>query len=482
MTIKTRFALSNALMVLVSLVLLLSIGGFIINTFEKDYYRPDNMLLDENADNVKAILEKSSNSANYEKLASRVKLYGYSLYVMDGAQSVYSNDDDTDKVKQILMAPDWKDGKSKCMVMDGATIVGVKNGSKTYVAVKGSLEFGKHRQINNANKIQNFLIAFIIIGVVSIILILIASQIYSKIMIKRVMNPVALLTKAARQIENGDLTQQITYINDDEFKPVIKAFNSMQLHLMREREKTASYEKARTDMIAGISHDLRTPLTSIKGYIKGISDGVANTPEKEKQYLDIAYRKSCDMEVLLKKLFYFSKLETGNMPLNLQKCDLARFASDFVNEISYELKSKNAEITFECKDFGHTVMIDKEQISRVLYNLVDNSIKYSGIEKDKKLMLKIKVWKSDNTEHLAFSDNGNGVPDIMLDSIFECFFRVDEARGFKNGEGSGLGLHIVKYIAQAHKGDVKAYNNNGLVSEITLPHYKENNYEQNIDS
>lgn len=91
---------------------------------------------------------------------------------------------------------------------------------------------------------------------------------------------------------------------------VCDTFNTMQQHLGEEIEKSQKYEKARTEMGPGISHDLRTPLTSVKGYIKGMLDGVANTPEKQRQYLEISYRKSCDMEKLLQKQFFFSKLET----------------------------------------------------------------------------------------------------------------------------------------------------------------------------
>lgn len=472
MKIKTRFALSNALMVLLSLIILLSICGIIINVFENNFYRPDNMLLDENAHNVQQILEDAENSDDNQKLSDRVGLYGYSLYVLQNGKSVFSSGEDDFKVSRIMSAPDWQDGKSKCMVMDGATVVGVKNGDTSYVAVKGSLYAKKPHIKNNNTQIQNFLIAFLILGIVSIILIFFVSQLYSKRMIKRVTNPLDELTKAAERIQKGDLSQQVTYETEDEFKTVVKAFNQMQLHLVREQEKTASYEKSRTDMIAGISHDLRTPLTSIKGYIKGLSDGVATTPEKQKQYLDIAYKKSCDMETLLQKLFYFSKLETGNMPLNMKKCDLAEFAEDFVDEASLELAQKGIELTLENDGQNHPVMLDVQQMSRVLTNLIDNSIKYSQAEK---LVLNIKIWSANSKVHLAFSDNGQGVPDIMLENIFECFFRVDEARSFKNGEGSGLGLHIVKHIAEMHGGSVKAYNQNGLVTEITLPHREENN-------
>ena len=113
----------------------------------------------------------------------------------------------------------------------------------------------------------------------------------------------------------------------------------MRRHLLEEQKKNARYEQARTDLVSGISHDLRTPLTSVKGYLKGMRDGVANTPEKREQYLDVAYRKACEMERLLQRLFYFSKLETGNLPLFLSDADLGDFVAQFVREARQERRN-----------------------------------------------------------------------------------------------------------------------------------------------
>ena len=169
---------------------------------------------------------------------------------------------------------------------------------------------------------QLFLLLFITIGAFVILAILLASRMFTKKLVRQIMEPVDQLAAAASRIESGDLTQPVVYLRDDEFRNVCDSFNQMQRHLKEGMEQNAAYEKARTEMISGISHDLRTPLTSVKGYIKGLQDGVANTEEKRRQYLDIAYSCACDMEGLLAKLFYYSKLETGNMPFYKQKTDM----------------------------------------------------------------------------------------------------------------------------------------------------------------
>ena len=244
------------------------------------------------------------------------------------------------------------------------------------------------------------------------------------------------------------------------------AIPSEQEHLLAEREKNARYEQARTDLVAGISHDLRTPLTSVKGYLKGLRDGVANTPEKQRQYLDIAYRKACDMDVLLQRLFYFSKLETGNLPLSPVSADLWRFVEGFVRDNAGELEQRGGAIQLKGVPTPHPVRIDTEQMYRVLTNLTENALRYAGSEA---LVLTLTLWRERDREHLRFADNGRGVPAEDLPHLFEQFWRGDQSRGSQAGEGSGLGLYIVKYIVEAHGGTITARNDGGLVFDLALP-------------
>lgn len=145
------------------------------------------------------------------------------------------------------------------------------------------------------------------------------------------MEPLDLLAQGADRIRHNDLTTEIRYVGDAEFEDVCITFNHMQEHILREQEKNRKYEKARTDMIAGISHDLRTPLTAIRGTIKGLMDGIAATPEMQEKFLQAAYRRTGDMDGLLNQLFYVSKIETGNMPLSVQKIEIADFIRNYVN-------------------------------------------------------------------------------------------------------------------------------------------------------
>ena len=274
------------------------------------------------------------------------------------------------------------------------------------------------------------------------------------------------IIQAAGRVERGDLSTPLDCKGPDEFSSVYAAFEHMRRHLLEEQKKNARYEQARTDLVSGISHDLRTPLTSVKGYLKGMRDGVANTPEKREQYLEVAYRKSCEMERLLQRLFYFSKLETGNLPLFLSDADLGDFVAQFVREARQELAPSGGQVALRGAPAPHPVRIDPEQLLRVLNNLKDNAVRYSGASP---LALTLTVWRQRDRECIRFADNGQGVPEDQLPHLFEQFWRGDQARSSRGGEGSGLGLYIVKHIVEAHGGSIQARNDHGLVFEIALP-------------
>ena len=309
-------------------------------------------------------------------------------------------------------------------------------------------------------------ISLLLSGGTAIVVVLLLNTLFTRYQVRKLLQPVDALTRAAERVEAGDFTQAIDYRGEDEFSAVCAAFNRMQEHLSEEQRKNASYERARTDLVAGISHDLRTPLTSVKGYIKGLRDGVAQTPERQRQYLEVAYRKACDMDVLLQRLFYFSRLETGNLPLFPEPANLGVFAERFAAEAGAELEQAGGRVELSVSPGPHPVSIDSEQMYRVLNNLMDNALRYAGA---KPLVLSLAVESREGWECIRFSDNGQGVPPEALAHLFEQFWRADQARSAKGGEGSGLGLYIVKYIVEAHGGTIRAENSGGLAFTIRLP-------------
>ena len=311
---------------------------------------------------------------------------------------------------------------------------------------------------------NEFILLFLADGVLCIAVLVIMSQIFTGNLVKHIMEPLDELAAGAKRIRENDLTEDINYSGDIEFENVCDTFNKMQKHILREQEKNRKYEKARTDMIAGISHDLRTPLTAIRGTIKGLMDGIASTPEKQDRFLETAYRRTGEMDLLLNQLFYLSKIETGNMPITLRKIEISSFIKNYVQAKQGLMETGKEELVEGTKEITAEVAVDPEQLQRIFDNLLENSRKYG-----EKVPLKMKIGlrKTPGCILIRFSDNGVGVPENKLPYVFDEFYRVDESRNKK--EGNGLGLYIVKYLIEAMGGTVWAENEDGFVVSMELP-------------
>lgn len=311
---------------------------------------------------------------------------------------------------------------------------------------------------------NEFILFFGADGILCIIVLVLISQLFTKNLTDHIMEPLDALAEGAKRIKENDLTQDIAYTGELEFENICAVFNDMQESILAEQEKNRKYEKARTDMIAGISHDLRTPLTAMRGTVKGLMDGVASTPEQQKKFLQAAYRRTGDMDMLLNQLLYLSRMETGNMPISMQTIEIGAFLKSYVRGKQEVIETGKEEITADTKEITAGVLINPEQFQRVLDNLVENSRKYSETIP---LRMKIKLEKTPKGVSICFQDNGVGVPEEKLPYIFEEFYRGDESRNKK--EGNGLGLYIVKYLMEAMGGSVRAENADGLAVYLELP-------------
>ncbi len=476
MTMKKKIFLSNTAMVLLSLLILFGIGAVSVKLFKDEFMQviEQNAVLSEHTYEVQTLLmENQKNPVEWENLAEQLGAYDFELYVSDmDLREQYSNVRHSEwECIEELQQEEFSSDKVQLYSMERVTIARClveKGGSSydiyaTYYPGEFSL-WGMDRGM-----FEMFLIVFAISGIIAIVGLLLCCQLFTRAMIKRIMRPVDELNQAAVRIKEGNLEQPIQYEEPDEFGEVCQTFNAMQSHLKEEMEKTRRYEKARTEMVSGISHDLRTPLTSVKGFIKGMLDGVANTPEKQQQYLKISYQKACDMERLLQKLFFFSKLETGNMPFFLQKVELGQWLEKYVQEKLMEASEKNYELSLSRPAEPCVANVDVEQMKRVFDNLLENSLKYG---EKQPLSIQISMEKREKEILLHVSDNGEGVPEAKLPHVFEQFYRGDESRNSKK-DGSGLGLYVCKYIVEQQKGQIRAYNENGFTVEITLPETEE---------
>lgn len=470
MKIRKLIFQSNTIMVLIPLMLLFIVGGTLISTFNEDYIdnHIEKVQLNKDVYKVQTILNNmQASNINWENTSKQLSKYRYRLYVTKDRKKVYSNLK-KHELGYISGLPTLEKTKNSALYhWDYATIVRkefVSNGHR-YDVVMIHVKKDSFWMYLQHDGFELFFVMYFVIGLIVIMVVILISQLFTKRLVKKVTNPIIELMKGEKRIEEGNLNEPIVYNGIEEFEMLCRTFNQMQNHLLEEKELNEKYEKARTDMISGISHDLRTPLTSVKGYIKGLLDGVAKTSEKQQQYLTIAYNKAGDMDILLQRLFEFSKLETGNMPFVKSSLAFDHFLKQFVEEVRDDLTNKQVIITLSTTDEDHYVAIDKVLMKRVLTNLIENSLKYA---KNEQLQISLTLSKVNRLEVLEIQDNGKGVDSDKLPHLFEQFYRGDESRNSKI-DGNGLGLYTAKYIVKELGGNISAENYNGLKIIITLP-------------
>lgn len=345
-----------------------------------------------------------------------------------------------------------------------ATIVGKHLGEEKAYLV--AVHFPEENWIASSlnSSFYAFVITALLAGFGAIIILMILAAFITRKMNRMVMEPVELLVAGAERIKSGNMNEKIDYHGETEFEHVCQTFNDMQQTILDDQEQKAKTEQARTDMVTGISHDLRTPLTSIQGYIKGVLDGVADTDEKKRMYLQTAYESTKEMNVLLTKLFDFSRMESGQMPFHMVNADLGEYTAAYVAQKEMTADPDKLEFHMQMeRPYFTEISLDIEQVRRIFDNLLENSIKYGGVMP---VQIDISIKETEDEVILAWKDNGKGVPQEKLERVFERFYRCDEARQMK---GSGVGLYVVKYIMEKHNGSVRAENEGGLKIMLHFP-------------
>lgn len=305
------------------------------------------------------------------------------------------------------------------------------------------------------------------------IIVLIASNAFLTFLVsKSIIRPLVQLKNAAIEISHGNLDVEVnTSYKTDELNDFAKAFERMRQKLKEARELRHQYEMSQKELIANISHDLKTPLTSIKGYLQGIFDGVANTPEKKMRYLQVVEKKTEELEAMITELLLYSQLDLPNVPYEKVSLDLVRYFKDYTEELRMTVE-EDVEISLKYEENEtYVVEADLEKISRVVSNIVQNSLKYMEIKPKK---IHISLLSKSTEVQIAIKDNGVGVAKEELPLLFDRFYRTDQSRNSATG-GSGLGLAIVKKIIEGHGGTVWAEGDigEGLAIYFTLPKKKE---------
>ena len=313
-------------------------------------------------------------------------------------------------------------------------------------------------------EVQDYLVSFRIMSLVIIALMVICLIIWAD---KCFFAPMRNLRKALKTITEGNLACEVKEDYEEELGGLCRDFENMRIHLKEAIDDKMRYDRDTKELISNISHDLKTPLTTIKGYVEGILDGVADSPDKMDRYLKTVYNKANDMERLIGELTLYSKIDTNEIPYNFIKINVKAYFDDCAEEIRTELESRNFVLTYLNYVPDDVCLIaDPEQLYRVINNIISNSIKYNNKARG---VINIRVREEKEYIHLEIEDNGQGVSPEEAGRIFERFYRTDASRNSRTG-GSGIGLSIVKKIVEAHGGTIWAVSNKnvGLTMHILL--------------
>ena len=284
--------------------------------------------------------------------------------------------------------------------------------------------------------------------------------------------PLVKLKKATKNIKEGNLDFVLEVEGNDEFSQLCQDFEEMRKRLKESTEEKILMDKENKELISNISHDLKTPITAVKGYVEGIMDGVADTPEKMDRYVRTIYNKTNEMDHLINELTFYSKIDTNRIPYTFSKLNVEDYFSDCAEALGLEMETRGIELVYaNYVEKGVQVIADGEQIRRVIHNIVSNAIKY--MEKPRGI-IQLRVKDVGDFIQVEIEDNGKGIAAKDLPYIFDRFYRTDVSRNSSKG-GSGIGLSIVKKIMEDHGGKVWATSRLGIgtIMYFVLRKYQE---------
>ena len=441
----------------------------VLNRYTKADFEEFQKLARTNADkleNVSYLKEKN------EKLKEKETF----LVVSKGNQIIYNGDEGSSAYTEqelAKMLPDYSDksnGKEESgYYLDDAMQLIVKQVNfEDSAGVKGSLYL-----LTDTDSILPEMRQLILDMGISIVLILILTAAVMTIWIyKGIINPIAKLKVATQNIRDGNLDFTIDAENDDEIGELCRNFEQMRQRLKYSTEENISSEKENKILISNIAHDLKTPITTVKGYAEGIIDGVADTPEKRDKYIRTIYNKANEMDRLINELTLYSKIDTNRIPYNFKKINVADYFNDCIEDIGLELEAGGIGLAYyNYADEKTDIIADPEQLKRVISNIISNSVKYMNKPKG---FINIRIKDVGDFIQVELEDNGCGIPPRELPYIFDRFYRTDSSRNSSTG-GSGIGLSIVKKIIEDHGGKIWATSkeNTGTIMYFVIRKYQE---------
>ena len=272
------------------------------------------------------------------------------------------------------------------------------------------------------------------------------------------------ISDAVERISEGDLNTQVEVVGDDEFSSMASNLNKMVEDIRRLMDKERESERTKNELITNVAHDLRTPLTSIIGYLELLSGPVVLPPEMQKKYIDIAYSKAKRLEKLIEDLFGFTKMNCGKIAMHVGQLDIVKLLGQLLEEAYPNFVEKGLSYDLQSNVPAKTINADGNLLARLFDNLIGNAIKYGA---DGKRVL-VQIHAESETVTVSVTNYGYVIPADELPLIFNKFYRVEQSRSSSTG-GTGLGLAIAKEIVDMHGGTISVASDlNGTVFTVKL--------------
>ena len=459
------------------MALLLAVNGGVLHMVMDYYQRRAIPAADERSQQARAVLDSwDEKDEDWDKLSKRLRAAGYDLVVCRDGEIVSSGLDQGQQefFARMLQSASWPEEGTLVVQDSGVVLVGRQVGDCLLVALPhpghpdGPGGFGGHRP-----QAEVMLISVFVSGLAAMGVIWLFSVVFARYQLRQIMRPVNALTAGAKRVEQGDLSTPIDYQGRDEFAAVCAAFDHMQRHLLEEREKNAAYERARTDLVAGISHDLRTPLTSISGNASNLlSNGETLDTETRNKICTDIFDDAQWLIGLVENLLSITRIEDGRMNLQISP----QLMDEMIEEALHHVNRKSCEhtITTQYGDEILLVNVDARLIMQVVVNLVDNAIKYTPVGS----VIQISAYRKDHQVVVEVADNGPGIPDRAKAQVFEMFY-TGQSRIADSHRSLGLGLPLCRAILTAHGGTLTLRDNipNGSVFSFALPQSEVNIHE-----
>lgn len=278
------------------------------------------------------------------------------------------------------------------------------------------------------------------------------------------MKYIAQISAAMRNVSEGDLNTSVDVIGDDEFSEMAENLNNMvaEIRVLMDKEREA--ERTKNELITNVAHDLRTPLTSIIGYLELLSGSAQIPSDMQKKYISITYTKAKRLEKLIEDLFGFTKLNYGKISMKVSKVDIIKLLSQLLEEFYPNFVDKHLTYELQSNVPAKVITADGNLLARLFDNLINNAIKYGA---DGKRVI-VRVEAAEDTVTIQVVNYGYIIPKEELPLIFEKFYRVEQSRSTNTG-GTGLGLAIAKNIVDMHGGNIQVSSDiNGTVFTVRL--------------